>query len=118
MLLREWRQRDLDDFAVLNADLRVIEHIPASLRDAFVRERIVSQFAETGSGLWAVEVPEVTPFLGFGLMVHTFEADFTPCVEIGGVSLSRTGARRTRPRLHWWLPRSGSNRRVWMRSCR
>ena len=31
-----------------------------------------------------VEVPEVAPFVGYvGLTVPTFEAEFTPCVEIG-----------------------------------
>jgi RimJ/RimL family protein N-acetyltransferase len=52
--------------------------------DRFVRERIMPLFAERGYGLWAVEVPGVTPFAGFvGLIEHTFEAWFTPCVEVG-----------------------------------
>lgn len=88
MLLRRWLPEDLAPFAALNADPRVMEHFPALLTrpqsDAFVRERIVPQFAERGFGLWAVEVPGVAPFIGYvGLLEHTFEADFTPCVEIG-----------------------------------
>ena len=88
VLLREWVQHDLEPFAALNADPRVMEHFPSPLTrsesDAFVRERIVPQLAERGFGLWAVEVPEVAPFVGYvGLFVHTFEAEFTPCVEIG-----------------------------------
>jgi RimJ/RimL family protein N-acetyltransferase len=87
-LLRGWREADLAPFAALNADPRVMEHYPALVSreesDAFVHERIVRHFAEHGFGLWAVEVPGVAPFVGYtGLMVHTFEADFTPCVEIG-----------------------------------
>jgi len=88
VLLREWVPEHLAPFAELNADPRVMEHFPSPLTraesDAFVRERIVPQFAEMGFGLWAVEVPDVAPFVGYvGLLVHTFEAEFTPCVEIG-----------------------------------
>jgi RimJ/RimL family protein N-acetyltransferase len=40
--------------------------------------------SEHGFGLWAIEVPEVAPFIGFaGLAVPQFRAHFTPCVEIG-----------------------------------
>lgn len=88
VLLRGWEPDDLAPFAAMNADPRVMEHYPAPLTrgesDAFVRERIAKQFAELGFGLWAVEVPGVAPFVGYvGLSVHTFDADFTPCVEIG-----------------------------------
>jgi RimJ/RimL family protein N-acetyltransferase len=88
VLLRGWSEADLAPFAELNADPRVMEHFPAPLSraesDAFVRDRIVPQFTELGFGLWAVEVPGVAPFIGYvGLLVHTFDADFTPCVEIG-----------------------------------
>jgi RimJ/RimL family protein N-acetyltransferase len=88
VVLRGWQAEDLDPFAALNADLRVMEHYPAPLTraqsDAMVHERIASQFAERGYGLWAVEVPGVAPFIGFvGLQAPSFEAHFTPCVEIG-----------------------------------
>jgi RimJ/RimL family protein N-acetyltransferase len=88
IVLRGWRGDDLRPFAELNADPRVMEHFPAPLTraesDAFVRDRIVPQFAERGFGLWALEVPGVAPFAGYvGLLVHDFEADFTPCVEVG-----------------------------------
>jgi len=88
VLLRGWVPNDLEPFASLNADRRVMEHFPSSLTrpesDAFVRERVVPPFDELGFGLWAVEVPEVARFIGYvGLVLHTFEAKFTPCVEIG-----------------------------------
>ena len=65
-----------------------MEYYPAPLTraqsDAMVQERIASQFAERGYGLWAVEVPGVAPFIGYvGLQAPNFEARFTPCVEIG-----------------------------------
>jgi ribosomal-protein-alanine N-acetyltransferase len=88
VVLREWLPGDLEPFAALNADPRVMRYYPSLLTpaesDAFVLERVVPHFAEHGFGLWAVEVAGVTPFIGYvGLAVPTFETDFTPCVEIG-----------------------------------
>lgn len=88
VLLRGWRPDDLEPFADLNADPRVMEHFPEPLTrarsDAMVTERILPQFAASGYGLWAVEVPGVAPFVGFvGLQPPAFEESFTPCVEIG-----------------------------------
>jgi len=35
-------------------------------------------------GLWALEIPGVADFAGFvGLAMPTFEAHFTPCIEVG-----------------------------------
>ena len=85
--LRSWRPADLEAFAALNADARVMEHFPTVLTraesDAFAA-RIAAHVERHGFGLWAVEIPEVTAFAGFiGLLVPRFEAHFTPCVEIG-----------------------------------
>jgi len=71
----------------MNADARVMEHFPAVLSrvesDALAA-RIDEHFAERGFGVWAVEIPGVTPFAGFvGLSAPGFQAHFTPCVEIG-----------------------------------
>ncbi len=71
----------------MNADPRVTEYLPTKLTrelsDAFVG-RIRAHFDEHGFGLWAVEIPGVTPFAGFvGLAKPRFDAHFTPCVEIG-----------------------------------
>jgi RimJ/RimL family protein N-acetyltransferase len=87
LLLREWRAEDREPFAALNADPRVMEHLPAPLSrrqsDALAR-RSVQHFELHGFGPWAVEVPGVAPFVGFvGLVVPAFEAHFTPCVELG-----------------------------------
>jgi RimJ/RimL family protein N-acetyltransferase len=88
LLLRAWREEDLEPFAALNADPRVMEHFPSTMTreesDAFVLEYILPHFTERGFGHWAVEVRGVAPFVGFvGLNVPSFDAHFTPCVEIG-----------------------------------
>ena len=87
LLLRQWRPDDCVPFAALNADPVVMEYFPSTLSrsesDAAV-ERIETHFAKHGFGLWAVEIPGVTPFAGFiGLSIPAFEAHFTPCVEVG-----------------------------------
>jgi RimJ/RimL family protein N-acetyltransferase len=87
LLLRRWRPGDRPLFAQLNADERVAEFLPKTLTpeesDA-AADRIEAHFQQHGFGLWAVEVPGVTPFAGFvGLAHPRFEAAFTPCVEIG-----------------------------------
>jgi RimJ/RimL family protein N-acetyltransferase len=88
VLLRGWKKSDLEPFAALNGDPAVMEHFPSTYTraesDAIVEERILPMFAEHGFGWWAVEVPGVAPFIGFvGLQRPGFDADFTPCVEIG-----------------------------------
>jgi RimJ/RimL family protein N-acetyltransferase len=87
LLLRPWRDQDLGPFAALNADPAVREHFPDTLSrdesDAAAR-RIRADMDRDGYGLWAVEVPGGSPFIGYvGLAVPAFEAAFTPCVEIG-----------------------------------
>lgn len=85
--LRDWRKEDLPEFARMNADPRVMEFFPALANreesDSLVK-RLRQHWAERGFGLWAIEVVEGAPFIGFvGLMVPKFQAHFTPCVEIG-----------------------------------
>lgn len=84
--LRQWREEDLAPFAALNADPQVMEFFPKVLTRAesdAVAGRIRDHFARHGFGLWAVEAPGAADFVGFvGLAVPSFEAHFTPCVEI------------------------------------
>jgi RimJ/RimL family protein N-acetyltransferase len=86
LLLRAWRDEDLEPFAALNADPEVMRYFPAVLGRAdsdAQAARIRAHFATHGFGLWAVEVPGQAAFIGFvGLAVPRFEAHFTPCVEI------------------------------------
>jgi RimJ/RimL family protein N-acetyltransferase len=87
LLLRLWRDADLEPFAALNADPRVMEYFPAPLTRAeseAAAARITANFDQRGYGLWAVEEQGGAPFLGYvGLTVPRFEMPFSPCVEIG-----------------------------------
>lgn len=87
LTMRRWRPEDGEAFATMFADPKVMEfYPPAGNRadiDAFI-QRIERHFATHGFGLWAVEVPEVAPFIGYVGLAHVpFEAHFTPAVEIG-----------------------------------
>jgi RimJ/RimL family protein N-acetyltransferase len=87
LVLRQWRDDDLVAFAELNADPEVMRHFPAPLTRAESDElaaRLRSALALEGWGLWAVEVRDVAPFIGFiGLDRVPFEAHFTPATEVG-----------------------------------
>ena len=87
LILRGWREADREPFARMNADPRVMRHFPAVLSreesDGAI-EWIEGQFAAHGFGLFAAELRDSGEFVGFiGLSVPSFEAHFTPCVEIG-----------------------------------
>lgn len=85
--LRDWEETDLEPFSQLNADEKVMTYFPKTLSteetNVFYKS-IISEIKECGFGLYAVEVKENKEFIGFiGFHRATFEADFTPCIEIG-----------------------------------
>lgn len=87
LLLRQWRDDDLDPFARLNADPRVMAHFPAPLSraesDAAV-QRWSGEIAARGWGLWAAELRSSGTSIGFvGLQVPSAALPFSPCVEVG-----------------------------------
>jgi RimJ/RimL family protein N-acetyltransferase len=87
LILRPWRDADREPFSRLNADPRVMEFMPHVLskeESNALADQIESDFREHGFGVWAVELRRDGRFIGFnGLNVPSFEAHFTPCVEIG-----------------------------------
>ena len=106
LILRGWQQSDLEPLAQMNADAEVMKYFPAILSrqesDALV-ERIEKHHQVHEFALWAVEERSTSAFIGFiGLNVPTFEAHFTPTVEVGwrlakafwGQGYATEGARR------------------------
>lgn len=87
LVLRQWNNTDFEPFAALNADLRVMEYFPSILshkESNDLANRISTQLEEQGWGLWAVSIPDISNFIGFiGLAKPSFDAHFTPAVEIG-----------------------------------
>ena len=87
LILRPWKESDLESLAKLNADPRVMEYMIAPLSreqsDAQAKN-IQAKMQEQGWGFWAVAVPGVADFIGFiGLGHVPWVASFTPAVEIG-----------------------------------
>src|SRR4249920_2340998 len=87
LILRRWKDSDREPFAAMNANPRVMEFFPDVLTreesDQFI-DRAESDIERYGFGLFAAELKETGAFIGFiGLHTATFQAHFTPCVEIG-----------------------------------
>lgn len=87
LLLRQWREEDLEPYAAINADPRVMEFFPAPFTREQSREQLerFSAALDAGEpGVFAAERREQGDLIGFvGLNVPRFEAPFMPCVEIG-----------------------------------
>lgn len=87
LILRSWRPEDLPLFAAINKDEAVMRYFPSTLtyeESATFYNRIQDEFEMNGWGLYAVEVKSTGRFIGYvGLHEISFDADFTPGVEIG-----------------------------------
>ncbi len=85
--LRSWRDDDVAPMLSMSTDPEVMRHFPRPMTvdevHAFVA-RHRDLLAAGRPGLYAVERRSDGSFVGFvGLAEPTFEAPFTPCVEIG-----------------------------------
>jgi RimJ/RimL family protein N-acetyltransferase len=87
LFLRGWTDSDRPAFADINADLRVMEFMPSPLsrqESDGLFEKIQSHIRTHGFGLYAAELLRDHSFIGYiGLAIPSFQAKFTPCVEIG-----------------------------------
>lgn len=84
--LREWQLADREPFYRMNIEPEVQRFLSPIDRDASdaMLAKIDRQFAENGWGFWAIEERETGQLIGMcGLAHATFEAFFTPAVEIG-----------------------------------
>ncbi|MFI8482537.1 GNAT family N-acetyltransferase [Pseudomonas sp. NPDC078700] len=87
LILRPWREDDLAAFAAMNATPEVMRHFPGCMSvqesDALAL-RIIQHFTDHGFGQWVVERVDQPGLIGtVGLQHVSFEAAFTPAVEIG-----------------------------------
>ena len=84
--LRHWRPQDRAAFFAINTEPEVLRYLPPLTRaDSDVMlDRIEAHFAEHGWGYWALEEKDSAALIGScGLMHVSFDAFFTPAVEIG-----------------------------------
>ena len=84
---RTWQSFDLDDFAAINADpevMRFFQKLYTKEDTLAMMERMQKMYADKGYCYFAVDHLETKELIGtIGLGWKTFEADFTPCVDIG-----------------------------------
>lgn len=106
LIFRDWKETDLDDFINLNSDEDVMRFYPKKLSKQESLEMMIKinkEFEDYGYGFYALESKENNDFIGFlGFHKADFDADFTPCIEIGwklkkefwGRGLATEGARK------------------------
>ncbi len=85
LILRPWRDGDLELFAQLNADPRVMEFFSSvkSFEDTVEEyNRIKNSFEKEGWGLWAASLKDEDRFIGF-IGLNRVPVPFTPGVEVG-----------------------------------
>jgi 3-dehydroquinate dehydratase/shikimate dehydrogenase len=90
LILRQWREEDLEPFAALNADPQVMEYFPAIIsrqESDQMMKRMQTKIEERRWGWWAVSLMENEKFIGLIGMNDvdqaTFPAHFFPAVEVG-----------------------------------
>jgi RimJ/RimL family protein N-acetyltransferase len=87
LILRHWRENDLTPMIAINQDPKVCDYFPEiGNRDTTIAliDRIIKHDEEHGFSLYAVEIKATHAMIGFlGLMTPSFEAHFTPAIEIG-----------------------------------
>ena len=84
---RNWRPSDIDEMFAINSDKDVMEFFPAfptKEQTAEFIERMNNQFLDSKFCYFAVDKLENQEFIGFiGLSKQTYDAKFTPCIDIG-----------------------------------
>lgn len=87
LLLRQWRDSDLDQVVEMNADPKVMEFIGPPLdedRSKAMMERARESWEQRGYGRFALEELASGSVIGFvGLAQTRIDAHFAPAVEIG-----------------------------------
>ena len=86
LILRNWKQNDIEPFAILNSDPRVCQFLPNVLSQEETLTSVIkiqSHFKKHAFGLFAVELISTKTFIGFvGLKYFSFDSHFTPSVEL------------------------------------
>jgi RimJ/RimL family protein N-acetyltransferase len=87
LILRDWRDADIEPWVAMNADPRVTEFLGRTYaRELSEASAVAMRLAleENGYGWWAVEIRCGVPFAGvIALQKVPFSASFTPANEIG-----------------------------------
>ena len=120
LLLRRWRDEDLDAYARICADPEVMRHLPATLSRRERAEQMagfVRHWEEHGYGLWAVEERASGGFIGFvGLMYHDDWPEGGARPRLGGGWTAPSGGGASLPRARSRAFVTGSKGSGWSAS--
>jgi len=87
LVLRTFEERDIDAMALIDQDPKVREFLLGTAdreKTAAGVRKIIRHYDDHGFSLYAVELKSTHEMIGWcGLMIPSFEAHFTPAVEIG-----------------------------------
>lgn len=87
LVLRPWRDEDIEPWAAMNADPRVMEFFPNTYTQEYASEMAAylrARLEKDGYGWWVAEIKNGKRFAGnLALQYVPFEAHFTPALEIG-----------------------------------
>lgn len=112
LILREWRDDDLEAFARLVENPVVMEYLlPMKDRAAIdaMALHIRDHFTNHGFGYLVVELPGISSFIGMvGLVRVTYAAHFTPAIEIDGALILPIGGKAMllKPQRSPWMTAS------------
>ena len=87
LLLRTFQEDDVESMVAINQDKKVMQFFPSVPNEedtiAFI-DKVIAHQEQHGFSLYATEIKQTGEMIGFvGLFTATFEAHFTPVVEIG-----------------------------------
>jgi len=86
LLLRQWREEDLEPYAKLTSSKEVMQYFPKTLtvEQSNMAARKFQKLLEKNSwGFWAVEEKASGQFIGYaGLHAPKTQFPFSPCIEI------------------------------------
>ena len=103
VLLRQWKESDIEVWCEMNADADVRKYFPKinSREDSLAEsDRIRTSIRQRGWGMWALEVPGVHPFAGFvGLNAPVLPHPGNQLLKSVGVCRNLHGIRDTPPKL-------------------
>jgi RimJ/RimL family protein N-acetyltransferase len=84
---RNWTEKDLTEFAKINADLDVMEYFPEPLTENETSDfitRLQNHYEKNGYNYFATEILKTGELIGFiGFAYQDYETEFTPATDIG-----------------------------------
>lgn len=86
ILLRQWQEKDYDEFARMNADTDVMRYFPSLLtreQSDALTDKFAGLIAQNGWGFWVAVRKNDDRFLGLVGLNFADDLPLAPCMEVG-----------------------------------